>query len=122
MTMHGGGIRWKKTKSCRSSAANRCSTLRHPPRPFCNQCQSGEWDFVTSKLEGEIFSFVELHYPEIPGYTYPLMCAVITLDEGTRILSNVIDCKPEDVQIGKRVKGEVMQVDVDNVLPQFRLV
>jgi uncharacterized OB-fold protein len=50
------------------------------------------------------------------------MCAVITLDEGTRILSNIIDCKPEAVQIGKRVKGEVMQVDADNVLPQFRLV
>lgn len=99
-----------------------CATLRHPPRPFCNQCQSGSWDFVTSKLEGEIFSFVELHYPEIPGYTYPLMCAVITLDEGTRILSNIIDCKPEELQIGKRVKGEVMQVDADNVLPQFRLV
>ena len=73
-------------------------------------------------MDGEIFSFVELHYPEIPGYTYPLMCAVITLDEGTRILSNIIDCKPEDVQIGKRVKGEIMQVDADNVLPQFRLV
>jgi hypothetical protein len=26
------------------------------------------------------------------------------------------------VQIGKRVKGEIMQVDADNVLPQFRLV
>ena len=62
------------------------------------------------------------YYFKTRSYTYPLMCAVITLDEGTRILSNVIDCKPEDVQIGKRVKGEVMQVDVDNVLPQFRLV
>ncbi|HNN87256.1 MAG TPA: OB-fold domain-containing protein, partial [Pseudomonadales bacterium] len=112
----------EKNKVVTIQRCKSCSTLRHPPRPFCNQCQSGEWDFVTSKLDGEIFSFVELHYPEIPGYTYPLMCAVITLDEGTRILSNIIDCKPEDVQIGKRVKGEVMQVDADNVLPQFRLV
>jgi uncharacterized OB-fold protein/acyl dehydratase len=98
-----------------------CKTLRHPPRPFCNQCQSGQWDFIPSKLKGEIFSFIELHYPEIPGYTYPLICAVISLDEGTRIMSNIIDCKPEDVKIGLRVVGEVMQVDADNIIPQFRL-
>ncbi len=99
-----------------------CQTLRHPPRPFCNECQSGEWDHIESTLDGEIFSFIELHYPEIPGYTYPLICAVITLDEGTRIVSNVIDCKTEDVKIGMRVKGEVMQVDANNIIPQFRLV
>jgi uncharacterized OB-fold protein/acyl dehydratase len=98
-----------------------CQTLRHPPRPFCNQCQSNEWDFITSNLEGEIFSFIELHYPEIPGYEYPLICAVISLDEGTRIVSNIIDCSPSDVAIGKRVKGEVMEVDADNTIPQFRL-
>lgn len=99
-----------------------CQTLRHPPRPFCGECQSGEWDFIESTLEGEIFSFIELHYPEIPGYEYPLICAVISLNEGTRIVSNIIDCKPEDVAIGKRVKGEVVKVDEDNTIPQFRLV
>lgn len=98
-----------------------CKTLRHPPRPFCNQCQSNQWDYITSTLDGEIFSFIELHYPEIPGYTYPLICAVITLNEGTRIVSNIIDCKPEDVKIGLRVKGEILQVDADNIIPQFRL-
>ena len=36
--------------------------------------------------------------------------------------SNIIDCKPEDVKIGARVKGEVMEVDEDNTIPQFRLV
>lgn len=99
-----------------------CQTLRHPPRPFCNQCQSNEWDFIESTLDGEIFSFIELHYPEIPGYQYPLICAVISLDEGTRIVSNIIDCDASDVAIGKRVKGEVMVVDEDNTIPQFRLV
>ncbi len=99
-----------------------CSTLRHPPRPFCGECQSGEWDFVASKMAGEIFSFIVLHYPEIPGYTYPLVCAVITLDEGTRFVSNIIDCKPENVKIGMRVQGEILPVDADNTIPQFRLV
>jgi uncharacterized OB-fold protein/acyl dehydratase len=112
----------EKNKQVTIQRCKSCKTLRHPPRPFCNQCQSGEWDFITSKLNGEIFSFIELHYPEIPGYTYPLVCAVISLDEGTRLVSNIIGCKPEDVRIGQRVVGEVMQVDADNIIPQFRLV
>jgi uncharacterized OB-fold protein len=98
-----------------------CKTLRHPPRPFCNKCQSNQWDFIPSKLKGEVFSFIELHYPEIPGYNYPLICAVISLDEGTRIVSNIIDCDPSEVAIGKRVVGEVIEVDEDNTIPQFRL-
>jgi uncharacterized OB-fold protein/acyl dehydratase len=112
----------EKDKKLPIQRCKECKTLRHPPRPFCNVCQSGEWDHVESKLQGEIFSFIELHYPEIPGYSYPLICAVITLDEGTRIVSNVIDCKPEEVKIGLRVTGEIMQVDADNIIPQFRLV
>ncbi len=96
--------------------------LYHPPRPMCGETQSTEWDFIESKLEGEVFSYVVLHYPEIPGYTYPLVCALISLSEGTRILSNIIDCDPADVKIGAKVKGEVMEVDAETTLPQFRLV
>lgn len=99
-----------------------CQTLRHPPRPMCGECQSIEWDFIESTLEGEIYSFVVLHYPEIPGYDYPLVCAVISLNEGTRIVSNVIGCKPEDVAIGMKVTGEVIEVDEATTLPQFKLV
>lgn len=112
----------EKEKKLPIQRCTSCKTLRHPPRPFCNQCQSGAWDFIESNMQGEIFSFIELHYPEIPGYTYPLICAVITLDEGTRLVSNIIDCKPQDVKIGLRVTGEILQVDADNIIPQFRLV
>ena len=99
-----------------------CDTLRHPPRPMCGECQSIEWDFVESTLEGEVYSFVVLHYPEIPGYDYPLVSAIISLKEGTRLLSNVIDCDPSDVYNGAKVSGEVIQVDDKTVLPQFKLV
>lgn len=96
-----------------------CQTLRHPPRPMCGECQSTEWDSIESSLDGEVFSFVEMHYPKFPGYPYPLICAVISLSEGTRIISNVVGCKPEDVHIGMKVKGKVEQVDEKTMLPQF---
>ena len=99
-----------------------CETLRHPPRPMCGQCQSLEWDSIESTLDGEIFSFTEMHYPKFPGYQYPLICAVISLSEGTRIVANVVGCEPEDVKIGLKVKGKVEQIDEKTMLPQFYLV
>jgi uncharacterized OB-fold protein/acyl dehydratase len=96
-----------------------CQTLRHPPRPMCGECQSVEWDSIESTLEGEVYSFTTLHYPKVPGYDYPLCCAVIQLAEGTRIVSNIVGIDHEKVCIGMKVKGKVEQVDEKTMLPQF---
>ena len=96
-----------------------CQTLRHPPRPMCGDCQSMAWDYIESSLDGEILSHTELHHPKIPGYQYPLVCAVIKLGEGTNLVANVVGCDPADVHIGMRVKGKVEQVDEKTMLPQF---
>jgi len=96
-----------------------CQTLRHPPRPMCGECQSVEWDSIESTMEGEVYSFTTLHYPKVPGYDYPLCCAVIDLAEGTRIVSNIVGISYEEVTIGMKVKGKVEQVDEKTMLPQF---
>ncbi|MBT4521741.1 MAG: hypothetical protein HOC23_17215 [Halieaceae bacterium] len=96
-----------------------CQTLRHPPRPMCGGCQSIEWDSVESTMEGEVFSYTTLHYPKVPGYDYPVCCAVISLTEGTRIISNVVGIDYQDVKIGMKVKGKIEQVDDKTMLPQF---
>lgn len=96
-----------------------CETLRHPPRPMCGECQSMEWDSIESSLDGEVLSHTELHHPKIPGYQYPLVCAVIKLGEGTNIVSNVVGCDPSEVHIGMKLKGKVEQVDEKTMLPQF---
>ena len=96
-----------------------CRTLRHPPRPMCGECQSMAWDSIESSLDGELLSYTELHHPKIPGYQYPLICAVIRLGEGTNIVSNVVGCEPADVHIGMKLKGRVEQVDDKTMLPQF---
>ena len=96
-----------------------CQLLRHPPRPMCGECQSMEWDSIESTLEGEVLSHTELHHPRIPGYQYPLVCAVIKLAEGTNFVANVVGCEPSEVHIGMKVKGAVEQVDEKTMLPQF---
>jgi len=99
-----------------------CGTLRHPPRPMCGKCQSLEWDSIPSKGEGKVYSFTVLHHPQFPGYEYPLVCAVVELTDGIRMVSNIVDCDPDAVEIGMSVRLSVEAVDESLKLPLFRPV
>jgi len=99
-----------------------CGALRHPPRPMCGRCQSIEWGTVESTMKGTVHSFVVIHHPPVPGYEYPLVCALIDLEEGIRFVSNVVDCAPDDVHVGMKVEGTIEPVDEEMKLPLFRVV
>jgi uncharacterized OB-fold protein/acyl dehydratase len=99
-----------------------CQTLRHPPRPMCGNCQSIEWDWAISKGAGSVYSYVVMHYPPIPGYEMPLPVALIDLDEGTRLVANVVGCKPAEVKIGMRVQAKIEAADEEMQLPFFHVV
>ncbi len=98
-----------------------CGALRHPPRPMCGKCQSIRWDSVEASGRGVVYSHVVMHHPPIPGYGFPLAVALVELDEGTRIVSNVVGCAPEAVRIGMRVRLEMQAVDDEMRLPLFRV-
>jgi len=97
-----------------------CGTLRHPPRPMCPRCQSLEWDAVEAGGRGTVHSFVVSHYPQVPAFDYPLAIGLIELEEGTRLVSNVIDIDPADVHVGMPVEVVFEAVDDDWTLPLFR--
>ena len=96
-----------------------CGRLRHPPRPMCPWCQSLEWDTVRSSGRGEVYSFVVPHHPQVPSFDYPYVVAVIELEEGTRLLSNVVDIEAADVYIGLPVEVRFVAVDDELTLPLF---
>lgn len=99
-----------------------CGDLHHPPGPVCPKCQSFEWDTVESSGKGTVYSFVVMHYPEVPPFEYPNPVGLIELEEGVRIISQLIGVKPGDVQIGQKVQVEFVTFDGDLTLPQFRPV
>jgi len=99
-----------------------CGALRHPPRPMCGACRSLAWDTVETSGAGTVHSFVVIHHPPVPGYEYPLVCALIDLEEGTRFVSNVVDCDPKEVRIGMKVQASIEAVDDEMRLPLFRSV
>ena len=99
-----------------------CGVLRHPPRPACASCGSFEWDTVTSSGRGTVYSYVVVHHPQIPGFDYPLPIAVVELEEGTRLVGDVIGVDPADVRIGMPVVVEMVAVDDELTIPMFRPV
>ena len=99
-----------------------CATLRHPPGPVCPQCHSFDWDAVTASGRGTVYSFVVMHYPEVPPFDHPNPIALIELEEGTRLITQLVGVAPGDVRIGQKVQLEFHTYDGDLVLPQFRPV
>ncbi len=98
----------------------RCGTLRHPPRPMCSECHSYEWDVVDASGRGTVYSFVVNHYPQVPAFDYPLAVGLIELEEGTRLVANVIGVEPGDIRVGMPVEVEWVDHDADLSLPAFR--
>jgi uncharacterized OB-fold protein len=99
-----------------------CGVLRHPPRPCCPHCRSLEGDTVQASGRGTVYSVTVLHHPKMPGFDYPLAAAVIELEEGTFLVSNVVGVAPEEVRIGQPVEVEFFDAGDDNRLPRFRVV
>ncbi|RFO96001.1 DNA-binding protein [Rhodoferax lacus] len=99
-----------------------CASLRHPPGPVCPTCHSFEWDTLQASGRGTVYSFVVMHYPEVAPFEHPNLIALIELEEGTRLVAQLLGIAPDAVQIGQAVQVEFNTFDGDLVLAQFRPV
>ena len=97
----------------------RCGALRHPPRPMCPECHSLEWDAVEASGRGTVYSFVIPHHPPLPWFPEPYVVALVDLEEGTRLVTNIVGAAPGDVTIGMPVEVRFEHFDGDLVLPLF---
>lgn len=99
-----------------------CGTARFPFAPGCNHCAGLEWENLESAGKGEIFSHVTMHYPKFPAFDMPYAVALVQLDEGVRMLGNVLGVSYDEVRIGQRVEVEFVTHDDDLTVPAFRVV
>ena len=117
---------WAALKEHRLTA-QRCSVCKRifnfPPQAHCPGCLASDYEWVTLSGKGKVYSFVTYHRPWHPAYQdkIPYNVSLVDLDEGARLVSNVVDCLPDDVRIGMAV--EVVFEDLaDYTLPKFRPV
>ena len=84
-----------------------CGRLRHPPRPMCPECQSLEVEVVTLSGRGVVYSYAVLHHPQHPAFEYPVLAVLVDLDEGIRVVSNLVGVEADEIRIGMPGAGRV---------------
>ncbi|WP_053070689.1 OB-fold domain-containing protein [Halomonas sp. PR-M31] len=97
-----------------------CDRLQHPPGPVCMHCHAFELDSVEVSGGGELYSFVIMHYPEVPPFEHPNPIGLIELDEGVRLIAGLVDVDQDALEIGQRLQVEFRTFDDDLTLPLFR--
>ena len=97
-----------------------CGEVRHPPRPMCPQCNSLDWDTITASGRGTVHSFVMPQHPQFPFMDYPYIVALVDLEEGVRLVSNLIGIASDDARIDMPVGVCFTEFDDGFVLHQFR--
>jgi uncharacterized OB-fold protein len=98
-----------------------CAKTYFPPRPFCPDCGSRHVTVVRASGKGRLFSYV-IHHRPVPGFTPPYAIAVVELDEGPRLMTNIINCPqtPEALQLDMKLEVAFEKIDDEITLPLFQ--
>ena len=101
-----------------------CGTRRFPPREICSHCLGRKSEWAQSSGHGTIVSFNVMHQVYHPGFAgeVPYAVVLVELDDGGRLISNLVDCPLDQIAIGLRVEVTFDAVAENVMLPKFRRV
>ena len=111
---------WCKQNELRFQRCVACNAWRHVPREICAECGSWDWEWTRSSGRGSVYSHTTVHRPPRPEFNAPYVVAIVELEEGWHMLTNLVDCAPEDVAIGLPVEVDFRAVSDEISLPCFR--
>ena len=101
-----------------------CATFRHVPREMCPVCNSFNWEWAPSSGKGTVYTWTVVNRALHPAFAdaTPMAPVVVEMEEGVRLLANMLDCPPEELTIGMPVEIAFEAVTEDVTLPRFRRV
>ncbi len=99
-----------------------CKEFQFYPRIICAKCASDNLQWVEASGQGEVLTFTVVRRPVSEAYAadVPYVVALIQLDEGPTMMSNVVECDPEIMQIGSPVQVIFEDWSEEISIPQFR--
>ncbi len=91
------GARALALQRCRA-----CRTFRFYPRALCPECLDDDVEWVAASGRGTVYSYTVCHRAAAPAFAerVPYIIALIDLDEGVRIMANLVGGTPQDVRVG----------------------
>jgi len=100
-----------------------CGTARFPPAGMCPRCRSSRHEWFTASGRGTVFSWIVVRHP-VPKDMYagevPYVVALVDLEEGVRMPTNIVGCEPGAIRAGMPVHVVFEDVSADVTLPRFR--
>jgi len=113
---------WCRQHELRFQRCSGCGVWRHVPREMCAACGSFEWEWARSSGRGRVFTWTVVARAMHPAFqdSVPYAPVVIEMEEGVRLLSTVVDCTPDALQIGMAVEVVFEPVTPEITLPKFR--
>ena len=113
---------WCARHELRFQRCTDCRTWRHVPREMCAECGSWSWEWAKAGGRGHVFTWTVAARPMHPAFApdVPFAPVVIEMEEGVRVVSEVVDCPPEELEVGMRVEVVYDDVTPGLALPKFR--
>ena len=99
-----------------------CGALHHPPVVRCPKCGSYDFGYRVSSGRGHLYSHVEPVHPRFPAFDPGYVVGLVELEEGTRLITNVVDVDPEKVAVGMPLELVIRPDNSERPLPLFRPV
>ncbi len=96
-----------------------CDTANFPPTEHCRHCLSGSLLWTLSGGVGEIYSWTVVYRPVTADFRPPYAPAIVTLDEGYQMLTNMVGIAADDLAVGMRVEVQFHSVEPGLTLPYF---
>ena len=113
---------WEGTKrdELRIQQCNACKALHHPPRPMCNECHATDMGHRVMSGHGVVYSWIKPVHPPMPMFEPGLVVALVNLDEGPRLMTNICEIDFEDITNEMPVEVFFEPVQGGHKVPQFR--
>lgn len=89
----------------------KCGRLFVGLRKVCPQCGSKELKDVELSRKGKIYSYTIIRVPPMEREKYgPYIIAIVELDDGCKLTAEIVDCSPEEIDIGTEVEATFRKV------------
>ena len=96
-----------------------CGSMVFPSRIICPECFSGELAEVELSGLGTVYTFTVVYKGPSPAFQVPYVVALVELDEGIRMLSNIMETELDRIKIGMRVRCVFEDINDELTLPVF---
>ncbi len=111
-----------KRHAMRLQQCSACGYWRYAPSPVCHRCSSFEHEWNAVSGRGTVYSFSVIHRAPSAAFAddIPYVYAVVELEEGPMMPTNLVDTPTESVRIGMPVSLSYDDVTDEVTLPKFR--